>query len=266
MNDLSRAKLFEIIFGTETKAGRRFDVIILWVIIASVLTVMIESVRGIERDFGTFFSYLEWFFTLVFTAEYLLRIYIHPRPLKYMFSFWGIIDLLSILPSYLSLLISGTHFLMAIRILRLFRIFRILKLGRYFTESLVLGKALRESSYKISVFMLSVVLIVIIMGSVMYVVEGGNNGFNSIPHSIYWAIITITTVGYGDIVPVTSLGKFIASVMMILGYSIIAIPTGIISVEISKASKNDNSDLCPKCNTMKLAKKPKYCYECGHKY
>jgi voltage-gated potassium channel len=262
----TRNKLYEIVFGTETPAGKRFDVILLWVIIVSVLVVMIESVNSIEAQYGSLFRIVEWVFTIVFSIEYLMRIYVHPRPLRYIFSFWGLVDLLSILPTYLSLLISGTHFLIAIRILRLFRIFRILKLGRYFTESQVLGRALLASSYKISVFMLSVVLIVIIMGSVMYVVEGGTNGFDSIPHSIYWAIITITTVGYGDIVPVTSLGKLISSVIMILGYSIIAIPTGIVSVEISRATRGEDAQKCPKCHSEKISSKAIYCHQCGHKY
>jgi voltage-gated potassium channel len=262
---MSRERIHEIIFGTETKAGRRFDLTLLWLIIASVLVVMIESVKPVELRFGVIFKYIEWFFTIIFTIEYILRIYVHDKPIKYIFSFWGLIDLMSILPAYLSLVIAGTHFLASIRILRLFRIFRILKLGRYFTESVVMGRALLASSYKISVFMLTVVLIVIIMGSVMYVVEGGNNGFDSIPQSIYWAIITVTTVGYGDIVPVTALGKLVSSIMMILGYSIIAIPTGIISVEMSRATKEARSEACKQCNTYRV-KNAKFCHHCGNKY
>ena len=174
------------------------------------------------------FHDLEWGFTILFSIEYLLRIYSHPKPLTYVFSFWGLIDLLSILPAYLSLVLAGTHFLTVIRILRLARVFRILKLGRYFSESQTLGKALYASSYKITVFLVAVLLVVITLGSVMYVVEGGNNG-SAASHRVFWAIITITTVGYGDIVPVTALGKFFASLIMIIGYAIIAVPTGIIT-------------------------------------
>ncbi|MFC1584562.1 ion transporter [Fibrobacterota bacterium] len=178
--------------------------------------------------------------------EYLARIFSHPHPLRYIFSFWGIIDLLAILPSYFAVLFSGAHFFLTIRILRLLRIFRVLKLGRYFTEGQVLIRALEASGYKIAVFFLSILLIVVIMGSVMYVVEGGSNGFDSIPQSIYWAVITITTVGYGDIVPVTALGKFISSLIMITGYAIIAVPTGIITVEISRAGRSKDRS-CGDC-------------------
>ena len=261
-----REKLFVIVFGTDTKTGKWFDISLLWVIIMSVLIVIIESVASISAEYQRFFRISEWVFTVIFTLEYLLRIYVHEKPRKYIFSFWGIIDLLSILPTYLSLIITGTHFLVAIRILRLFRIFRILKLGRYFTESLVLGRAILASSYKIVVFMLTVILVVIIMGSIMYVVEGGSSGFDSIPQSIYWAIITITTVGYGDIVPVTPLGKFISSVIMIMGYSIIAVPTGILTVELSRASKKAKREGCPKCKTEKAAAISKFCHVCGEKF
>ncbi len=257
-----RKKLYIIIFGTSTKAGRYFDLVLLWVIIASVILVMAESVQQVEDRYTEMLHILEWIFTILFTLEYILRIYTHPKPLQYIFSFWGVIDLLSILPAYLSLILRGTHFLTMIRILRLARIFRIMKLGRYFSESVELGKALKASSYKITVFLMAVVLVVVTLGSVMYVVEGGNNGFHSIPQSIYWAIITITTVGYGDIVPVTALGKFVASVIMIIGYAIIAVPTGIITAEITR-NQQDAIRECHACHKVIRDTEARFCPACG---
>ena len=257
-----RQKIYIIIFGTSTRAGRLFDLTLLWVIIASVILVMTESVTTVEAKYSELFHTLEWVFTILFTLEYLLRIYTHPKPLQYIFSFWGLIDLLSILPAYLSLILKGTHFLTVIRILRLARVFRILKLGRYFSESQVLSRALVASSYKITVFLVAVILVVVTLGSVMYVVEGGNNGFSSIPQSIYWAIITITTVGYGDVVPVTTLGKFVSSVIMIIGYAIIAVPTGIITAEITRSSK-DHVNECLHCSKVIHPENAKFCPWCG---
>lgn len=262
MHTSSKNKIYEIIFGTHTKAGKNFDLILLWTIILSVLVVMIESIKPIQIKYAELLRILEWIFTIIFSLEYLARIYSHPKPLKYIFSFWGIIDLLSIVPTYFSLIFKGAHFLVVIRLLRVLRVPRILKLGRYFTESLVLSQALKASSYKIIVFMLSVLLLVIIMGSIMYVIEGGENGFSSIPQSIYWAVITITTVGYGDIVPVTVTGKFIASLMMLMGYSIIAVPTGIISVEIAKAAKKKIT--CRNCGENLEVENAHFCYHCGN--
>lgn len=259
-----RQRLYIIIFGTETKGGRLFDLVLLWTILLSVLTVMVESIKSFEVQYAHIFNILEWTFTILFSLEYGARIFSHYKPRKYILSFWGLIDLFSILPTYLSLFFTGVHFLLVIRILRLLRVFRILKLGRYFTESQSLVKALRNSSYKITVFFISVILIVIIMGSIMYVVENGENGFESIPKSIYWAVITLTTVGYGDIVPVTVLGKLISSVIMIIGYSIIAVPTGILSVEISR-STNKKQQVCPDCNTNITNPEAEYCHKCGTK-
>lgn len=258
-----RKTIYTVVFGTTTRAGRVFDLILLWAILISVVVVIIESIQPFGSKYAYQLHIIEWAFTILFTLEYVARIYSHPKPFAYIFSFWGIIDFLSIIPTYLSLILRSSQFLVVIRLLRVLRIFRILKLGRYFSESQTLMTALRGSSYKITVFMLSIFLLVVIMGSVMYVIEGGRNGFNSIPQSIYWAVITITTVGYGDIVPTTVLGKFIASFMMVVGYSIIAVPTGIITVELSKANKERKE--CRRCGTKVESFNAIYCYKCGEK-
>ena len=214
----TRAHLNQIVFGTDTKAGRRFDVILLWIILISILVVMLESVPEMDAKFDFEFGIVEWILTLVFTVEYLLRIWISPKPLEYVFSLWGVIDLLSILPTYVSFFMVGYHYLLIVRIFRLLRIFRILKLVRFNTEAQILMNSLRGSRYKISIFLLFVLAIVTFMGTIMYVVESGEEGFTSIPQSIYWAIVTVTTVGYGDMVPHTVLGKVISSFAMMLGY------------------------------------------------
>jgi len=245
---MNKERIYSIIFGTDTPEGRRFDVTLLWIILASVFVVILETSLSADSEFRLVFRILEWGFTLVFTIEYALRIYSHPKPRSYALSFWGIIDLLALLPTYLSFFIAGSQAMLVIRILRFLRVFRVLKMARYFSEAQVLTTALRHSFYKISVFFLSVLLLVTLMGSVMYVIEGGTNGFSSIPASIYWAVITITTVGYGDIVPGTALGKFVASLIMIIGYAIIAVPTGIITVELNRAAKEKKAEgLCPHC-------------------
>lgn len=236
MNRLRR-KLHVIVFGTSTRAGRRFDVFLLWIILFSVLVVMVESVPETGSKYSREFFVVEWIMTGIFTIEYLLRIWISPKPLKYIFSFWGIIDLLSIVPTYLSLFIGGYHYLLVVRIFRLLRVFRIFKLARFSSEARVLREALKLSLHKVSIFLMAVVAIVIILGTVMYVVEGGKDGFTSIPQSIYWAIVTVTTVGYGDLVPHTIIGKFISSIAMITGYAIIAVPTGIVTVAMAKSSE-----------------------------
>lgn len=255
-----REKLYHIVFGTDTKAGKRFDVVLLWLILFSALVVIIESVPEYGIGYRDTFVTLEWFFTIIFTLEYLLRLYISPKPLRYIFSIWGLIDLLSILPTYMSLFFAGYHYLLIVRIFRLLRVFRVLKLVRFNTEARALLKALKASSYKISIFLLTVITIVTLMGTIMYVVEGEKKGFSSIPQSIYWAIVTVTTVGYGDMVPQTVLGKFISSVAMILGYAIIAVPTGIVTVEIAKSSSNDKQ--CPKCSHNN-EHEANYCSNCG---
>ncbi len=263
-----RKRLYIIIFGADTPAGKAFDVILLWMIILSVVVVILESVSDLRHTYHQFFVSAEWFFTILFTLEYLMRIYSAPRPLKYMTSFFGIIDLLAILPTFLGLIFDQVTFLLTIRALRLLRMFRIFKLGRYLREAAVLVKALRSSMYKIVVFFGVVLTLVLILGSLLYLIEGEEHGFTSIPQSIYWAIVTITTVGYGDIAPVTVLGKLLASLAMLTGYSIIAVPTGIISIELGKAAKEvekKDSVSCESCGHSQHDQDASYCKICGHK-
>ena len=226
-------KTYEIIFESETRYGKLFDELLLVMIVLSILVVMLESIEGLRDQYGPTFFRLELVFTIIFTIEYVLRIISSPKPLKYIFSFFGIVDLLAIIPGYTALILPATQPLIVIRSIRLLRIYRILKLYRFIYAGNILIQALRSSSRKIMIFMMFILILVIMLGSIMYVVEGATNGFFSIPLSIYWAVITLTTVGYGDIVPVTGVGKFIATFIMLLGYSIIAIPTGIVSAELS---------------------------------
>jgi voltage-gated potassium channel len=262
-------KLHEIIFEADTPAGKYFDVIILYLILLSVVAVMLESVTSIRDKYGNWLYLIEWIVTITFTIEYILRILSVKRPITYITSFYGLIDLLSILPSYIGLFLVQSHYLIVIRSLRLLRVFRVLKLTKYINESIILLIALRKSRRKIFVFLYFVLLVTIILGSFMYVIESGyNSGFTSIPQSIYWAIVTLTTVGYGDIAPVTPLGKFVAACIMILGYSIIAIPTGLVGVEFNNAMKsNDNitTQSCPNCLKEGHDKDAIYCKYCGHK-
>jgi voltage-gated potassium channel len=260
---ISKEKLYSIIFESDTKPGKQFDVILLWSILISVLVVIIDSVPSINEKLNLEFYYIEWLFTILFSIEYVMRIYVSPKPFRYIFSFWGIIDLLSILPTFASIFISGYQYLLVVRIFRLLRVFRILKLARFNKEAISLMKALKASMYKISLFLFFVVTIVVLLGTIMYVVESGENGFTSIPQSIYWAIITITTVGYGDIVPLTVVGKFISSVSMIMGYAIIAVPTGIVTVEMSRVKYN-NEKTCPACSE-KNDENANFCQKCGEK-
>lgn len=257
-----RERVYTIIFHSDTPGGRRFDVILLWLILLSMLSVFLESVASVRKEYYPFIAAAEWFFTIVFTIEYLLRLYSSPRRLKYFFSFYGIIDLLAIVPGYLGLLIPNLQYLLVIRALRLLRVFRILKLTRYLNEGDVLKQALKASMYKIVVFLATVVTLVTIVGTMMYVIEGENNGFTSIPTSIYWAVVTITTVGYGDISPETSLGQFLAGVLMIIGYGIIAVPTGIVSAEMTKASQVALKP-CTKCNNLVSPAHARFCSNCG---
>jgi voltage-gated potassium channel len=255
-----RKKLFDIVFGTESKAGKNFDVFLLWIILFSVVIVMLESVPELGSKYKRAFFTIEWVLTIIFTIEYLLRLWISPKPLYYVRSFWGIIDLLSILPTFLSLFITGYHYLLVVRIFRLLRVFRILKLARFSSEAQMLIEALRSSLYKISIFLLAVVAIVTFMGTIMYVIEGGKEGFTSIPQSIYWAVVTVTTVGYGDMVPHTVLGKFLSSIAMVMGYAIIAIPTGIVTVEMAKRGRLTFE--CPNCHKT-VEPGANYCKHCG---
>jgi len=245
-----REKLYEIIFEADTAAGKAFDVVLLVLILLSVFTVMLETVSSIEAQYAPLLFWSEWIITLFFTLEYLLRIYSTKDRFGYLVSFYGIVDLLAILPSFLSLLFSGTHYLITIRSLRLLRIFRILKLGTYLIESQVLLVALRASRHKITVFLTAVLILICIIGSAMYLVEGEkNSGFSSIPMSMYWAVVTVTTVGYGDISPITPIGKFLSAILMIVGYGVLAVPTGIVSVELAQASREHTytPENCPHC-------------------
>jgi len=257
-----RKRLYQIIFEAETRAGRSFDVVLLWLIVGSVLLVFMESVPTLGRAHARFFMTTEWVVTVIFSLEYLTRIWVSPRPWRYIFSFWGFVDLVSILPTYLSLLFTGYHYLLVIRIFRLLRVFRVLKLVRFIKASEMLYTALRSSSVKISIFLLAITAIVVTVGTLMYVLEGGANGFESIPQSIYWAIVTVTTVGYGDIVPHSFLGKLLSSMVMIIGYAIIAVPTGIITVEMSRASAAPIH--CKACGQPNPSS-ARFCNHCGQK-
>ena len=260
-----REKIHEIIYEADTPEGKLFDVILLITIIASILLVMLESVESIDFKYHDYLNIGEWIITIFFSIEYILRIISIKKPLKYVFSFYGIIDLLSTIPMYLTFILVGSHSLVALRALRLLRVFRILKLARYTGASEKLTLAMRASKAKISVFLFFIVIVCIILGTVMYMVEGQENGFTNIPKSIYWAIVTLTTVGFGDIAPQTPLGQLIASVIMILGYAVIAIPTGIVSSELTKSTLNEdvNTQSCPNCLKEKHKDNAIYCYNCG---
>ena len=264
-----RRRLYIIVFGTDTPAGKLFDVVLLWAILLSVFAVMLESVKEVKEAYGYYFYVGEWVFTILFTIEYLLRLSISEKPGKYAFSFLGIIDLLATIPSYLALFITGGSYLVVIRSIRLLRIFRILKLGRYLREASVLSNALIASRHKILVFLGAVITLVLITGTLMYMIEGAESGFTSIPRSIYWAIVTVTTVGYGDIAPQTILGQVTASVLMLLGYAIIAVPTGIVTSEITYAEsqkrKLERNKACERCGFSAHDNDADYCKKCGNK-
>jgi len=259
--------LFEIIYETDTKEGKLFDVVLLWVILASIVLVMLESVKSLDQKYHNLFYISEWIITILFTIEYIMRVISVKDPKKYIFSFYGIIDFLSTIPMYLSFVFAGGHALIALRALRLLRVFRILKLVRFVGEANKLRAALNASRFKILVFLLAVVILCVVLGTVMYLIEGDESGFTSIPRSVYWAVVTLTTVGYGDIHPDSALGQFIASMVMILGYGIIAIPTGIVTAEYSKQIPQNkvhlNTQTCSNCSADNHKDGAKYCYKCG---
>jgi voltage-gated potassium channel len=261
-----RKILFEIIFEADTPAGKWFDIVLIISILLSVMTVMLDSVSSIRSKYGEFLYAAEWFFTILFTVEYIFRLICIGKPIRYAVSFFGIVDLLAILPTYMSLLFFGSRYLLVVRVLRVLRIFRILKLGHHTKEAAVLRKALYASRQKIIVFLFVVLTLVVIIGSLMYVIEEEENGFTSIPRSVYWAIVTLTTVGYGDISPKNGMGQFLAAIVMILGYSIIAVPTGIVTVELSRAQMGiTSSQACPNCSAEGHDKDAQYCKFCGTK-
>ena len=260
-----RHGIHEIVFEAETPAGRIFDITLICLILLSVAAVMLESVPGVRDVLGPELLIAEWFFTLLFTFEYVLRLMAVKRPIRYALSFYGLVDLLAIMPTYLSLFVPGTQYFLTIRILRLLRIFRILKLSEYTSESRIITSALKASRKKIFVFLVAILTIVTVVGSMMYVVEGEENGFTDIPTSIYWAIVTLTTVGYGDLSPKTPFGKFLASLVMIMGYGIIAVPTGIVTAELTRAGKPASTQVCPECHAEPHDLDALHCKYCGAK-
>lgn len=260
-----KERIHVIIEGTDTPAGKFFDVVLLVAIVLSVLIIMLDSVEAWRLQYRTLFFYAEWFFTTLFTIEYILRMYSAPNRKRYAFSFFGIVDLLALLPSYLSLLFVGSQYLLVIRILRILRIFRVFRLMSHMQQAGFLVAAFKTSQHKITVFFLSLLLLVTIFGSILYVVEGPENGFTSIPKSIYWAVVTLTTVGYGDISPQTPLGQAIASMVMITGYAIIAVPTGIFTAELTRTMRPQLHPItCPNCGKFGHASNAKFCDRCGH--
>jgi len=259
-----RNALYNIIFKADTPAGKWFDLILIVSIVASVFVVMADSIGAIRISTGNFLIGAEWFFTLLFSIEYLLRIYCVRKRREYALSFFGVVDFISIIPTYLSVVLPSTKYFMVLRTLRLLRLFRVLKLIQYLEESRILLKALVSSRRKVTIFLSTVMILVTIFGSLMYVIEGEANGFTSIPRSIYWAIVTMTTVGYGDISPQTALGQALASLIMVLGYGIIAVPTGIFTVEFTKATQQETTEQnCPVCGKGGHDRGARYCKYCG---
>lgn len=264
--DQFRDDVHEVIFEADTPLGKAFDVALLIMIILSIIVVMLETVGDLQQRFTALFFYVEWVFTILFTIEYLLRLFAVRRPWAYASSFYGIVDLLSILPTYLSFMITGSQSLLIIRAFRLMRVFRVFKLGHFMVESRIIAKALIASRAKIFVFLMFIVLLVTIIGAVMYLVEGGTNpGFSSIPKSVYWAIVTLTTVGFGDITPQSGLGQFLSAVVMVLGYAVIAVPTGIVSAEFIQAERAPkNTQACRYCGREGHADDAVFCNYCGN--
>lgn len=260
-----RHRLHTIVFEADTPAGRAFDLALIGLILLSVIVVSVETVTGLSAGAYAALRTAEWVLTGIFTVEYVLRLIAVKRPLAYAASFYGVVDLLAILPTWISLLVPGARVLLVVRVLRLLRIFRVLKLTRYLSEAALIGTALRASMRKIVVFLLTVATVVVVVGSVMYVVEGPDSGFTSIPTSMYWAVVTLTTVGYGDISPQTPLGQALASLVMILGYGIIAVPTGIVTAELTQQSRltHLSTQSCRHCGADSHAVNAKFCAECG---
>jgi len=253
-----------IIFEADTPAGKAFDVGLIVCILASVLAVLLDSVAALHDRFGGFFLTVEWFFTIVFTLEYVIRLWCIENTARYARSFYGLVDLLGILPTYISVMVADTQYLLVIRVLRVLRVFRVLRMVRYVGEAELLSQALLASRRKITVFISTVFALVIIFGSFMYLIEGDENGFTSIPRSIYWAVITLTTVGYGDLTPHTPLGQAVATVVMIMGYGIIAVPTGIVTMELTEAHRRSaNTRTCPGCSVEGHVREATYCWRCG---
>lgn len=261
-----RLRLYTIIFEAETRAGRLFDQWLIAAILASVVAVVVDSVQGAADRYHLWFTALEWLFTVAFTLEYLARLACVRHPWRYVLSFYGVIDLLALLPTYVALLVPEVHALIDVRVLRLLRVFRVFKLTAYVSEYQALGRALAASRRKIMVFLSAVLMIVLVMGTLMYVVEGPVNGFTSIPTAVYWAVTTMTTVGFGDITPKTDLGRFIASCMMLLGWGTLAVPTGIVTAEMTArrtAEPLPTTRTCHECLTEGHAAEARYCLHCG---
>ena len=260
-----REQLRIIVFQTDTKAGRRFDKALLLMILCSLLIVIIDSIESVHRQYADVFAYIEWGFTFVFAIEYMLRLYASPKPLKYAFSFYGLIDLLAIVPGILAIYYSDAQYLLIVRVVRMLRIFRVLKLSPYLKQANYLLAALRGSKQKIIVFLVTVSTLVTVFGTLMYVVEGPEHGFTSIPKGIYWAVVTLTTVGFGDIVPKTPLGQILSSLVMITGYSIIAVPTGIFTAELANAMRGEQLQHdCPTCAKKTHEHSAAFCSRCGN--
>ncbi len=261
-----RHKIYEIIFEADTFYGKLFDIVLLITIVSSVVAVMLESIDSIHQQYGDILRIFEWIVTILFTIEYFLRIYAVNKPLKYIFSFMGIIDLLAVIPTYLIFIFPAAHFFTVVRSIRLIRVFRVFKLSHYLRGAHTMQIALRSSRPKIVVFLLSVMILVIVLGTLMYIIEGSSDtkGFDNIPNSIYWAIVTLTTVGYGDVFPATAFGKVVASFIMILGYGIIAVPTGIVTAEFSRKKREKvSTQACPDCTTEGHEVDAKFCKKCG---
>lgn len=265
ISEESRAKLHTVVYEADTRAGKLYDIILLFVILISIVAVMLESVASIKIVYGRQLAVVEWVVTALFTLEYISRIIAVKQPIRYILSFYGIIDLLATLPKYIGLLFPGSGFLIAIRAVRLLRVFRILKLTHFVGASNQLLTALKKSQTKIAVFLFSVVILCVIMGTIMYMIEGPESGFTSIPISIYWTIVTLTTVGFGDITPITPLGQFMSMIIMIMGYGIIAVPTGLVTAQFMNNSDKPhlNTQVCPNCSATQHRDDAKFCYNCG---